>query len=239
VSETGQVKKGEEINLSFKAAGRIEEIYTKVGDGVKSGEKLVKLDIASLFIQLQEVKAALDLAQAKLDKLLIGATPEEIKIAETGVANAQVSLATAQENSDQAFEDALNTLDDSYLKIYNAFNTVDLIQRTYFTSSDQETLRVRENKDKIERAMSRAKSYLDIAKANLDNENIKTALSEMKTGLENTSGALTIVRETCEEPVYQSRVSSTNKTSLDTQRTYINTALTDITDSQQTISSME
>lgn len=46
ISETGAVKKGEEINLSFKNAGRIEKIYVKVGDAVKSGQALVKLESA-------------------------------------------------------------------------------------------------------------------------------------------------------------------------------------------------
>lgn len=248
VAETGQVKKGEEINLSFKNSGRIEKIYVEVGDQIDSGESLAKLETTELTIQLQEAKAALSLAQSKLDKLLAGTSPEEIQVAETSVSNAKIALESAQQNLKDTkasaeedlnadYEDALNTLDDSYLKIYNAFNVADLIQRTYFIASDQEGIRVRENKDKIENTMTQAKSYLDVAKADPKNENIDIALSEIKKALEETYDALGIIREVCEDPAYRNAVSSTDKTSLDTQKGYINTALTNITDSQQTISS--
>ena len=181
VSETGQVKRGEEINLSFKNSGQIEKIYVEVGDQVESGESLAKLETTELAIQLQEAEAALEVAQAKLNKLSVGPTQEEIKIVQTAVENSQVSLDTARQGLKDANEDALNVLDDSYLKVYNAFNEVDLIQRTYFTSNDQEGIKARENKDKIELGMAQAKSYLDIAKADSTNEKIETSLSEMKT----------------------------------------------------------
>ena len=235
VSETGQVKKGEEINLSFKNAGRIEKIYVEVGEKVKEGDILAKLDTAPLKIQLQEAKAASDIARAKLNKLSAGPTQEEIKIAQTAVKNSQVALDTARQGLKDAGEDALNVLDDSYLKAYNAFNEVDLIQRTYFTADDQEGIKVRENKDKTAAGMTQAKSYLDIAKADSTNEKINTSLSEMKKALEIASDALKIIRETCEEPTYRNLVSSTNKTSLDTHRGYINTAITNLTNSQQLI----
>jgi len=235
VSETGQVKKGEGINLSFKNSGRVEKIYVEVGDQVESGENLAKLETTELTIQLQEAKAASDIAQAKLNKLSAGPTQEEIKIAQTAVENSQVSLDTARQGLEDADEDALNVLDDSFLKAYNAFNEVDLIQRTYFTSNDQEGIKVRENKDKTAAGIAQAKSYLDIAKADSTDEKIDTSLSEMKKALETTSDALKIIRETCEEPAYRNLVSSTSKTSLDTHRGYINTALTNLANSQQSI----
>jgi HlyD family secretion protein len=237
VSETGQVKKGEEINLSFKSSGRIEKIYVEVGEEVEAGESLAKLETAELAIQLQEAKAALDIVQAGLDKLLTGATQEEIKVAQTAVENSQVSLDTARQGLEDANEDALNVLDDSYLKIYNAFNTVDLIQRTYFITSDQEGIRVRENKEKIESAAAQAKSYLDTAKSDQKDENIDTAVSEMEQALDEVYDALGIIRETCEEPTYRNAVSSADKTSLDTHRGYINTALANLANSQQSIAS--
>lgn len=239
VTETGQVKKGGEIGLIFQTAGQIENIYVEVGQIVEAGEKLVRLDAYSLLIQLQEAKAAQDLAQAKLDKVLAGATPEEIKIAETKVENYQISLTTAQENLDQAFGDAQNSLNDAYLKIYNVFNAVDSIKRSYFTSNDQESLKVKDERDKIGEAMSQAKNYLDVSRTSPTNENINKAISEMKVALETTSEALRSVRESCETSLYRSTVSAADKTSLDTHRGYINTALTNITNSQQTISSEE
>ncbi len=237
VSETGQVKKGEEINLSFKSAGRIEKIYVEVGDKVGTGESLARLKTTQLQIQLQEAKAALSVVQAGLDKLLTGATPEEIKVAETNVKNFQISLDTAKENLENSYQDGLNVLDSSYLKAYNAQSEVDSIQRTYFSQNDQQGIKVKENADKITTAVSQTKSYLEKAKAQTQNENIDLALSETKKNLDNIYDSLEIIREVCEGPVYRNIVSSTDKTSLDTYRTNINTAITNITNSQQSITS--
>ncbi len=248
VSETGSVKMGEEINLSFKNTGRIEQIYIKIGDKVESGQSLARLDTVQFAIQLREAQAALEVAQAQFDKLLAGATFEEIQVAETTVLNAQNTLldakqsladveADATEDLDAAYEDALNILDDSYLKAYNSYNDVSDIQRTYFSNNDQESLSVKENKNKINNNLNEAKNYLDIAKSASINENIDSALSEFKTALANIHDALIVIREKTETISYRDTVTSTDKTSLDTHRTNINTALTNVVNSQQAISS--
>jgi len=240
VSETGQVKKGEEIKLSFKNSGRIEKIYVEVGEKVKAGDVLAKLETADLTIQLQKAKASLGISQAKLDKLLAGASPEEIQKAKTVVANAKTALqnanqnlqdlqAQAAENLSAADEDALNALEDASLKAENAQNLVDLIQRTYFTVNDQEGLKVKESKEKIIEATSQIKSF--------SKENIESSLSQTKEKLSEISEALKVIRETCQSPSYLGLVSATDKSSLDTHRGYINTALTNVVNSYQTITS--
>jgi len=254
VSATGQVIPAKKIDLQFEIQGKIKDIKAIVGEKVETGDVLAVLDNSELNTHVLEAEAARDVAKAKLDQVLAGTSEEEIKVYETAVENAEITLSNArvalknaeqnlvdvktdaQNDLDQAYEDALNTLDDSYLKLYNTFNTADSIQRTYFYTYDQESIKVRENKEyKIEKPMVRAKSYLDIAKDNPINGNIDTALSEIKDALNKAFGALAIIRNVCEESVYKNTVSATNKTSLDAQRTNINTALTNIVNSQQTI----
>lgn len=250
VLETGTIKVSEEINLGFESIGRIEKIYVNVGDEVELGENLIKLDTNQLDIQFIEAKAALEVDQAKLNKLLAGSIPEEIKIAETAVLNAQNNLESvsqnlkdiktqAEEDLNAAYEDALNILDDSYLKAYNSLNDVDLIQRTYFTGNDQESFIIQENKTKINNNLNQAKNYLDIAKQDLKDEDIDTVLNEFKNSLSNIYDSLSIIRETTETPNYQDKVSSANKTSLDTHKKNINTVFANIINSQQTISSIK
>jgi len=248
ISETGQVKKGEEINLTFKNSGTISKIYVEVGEEIKEGDVLAKLDTSNLYIQLQEAKAGLALYQAQLDKLLAGATEEEIQAAETAVANAQKTLenekidlenaeAQAEDDLGASYEDALNDLDDAYLKAYNSYNFIDSIQRIYFTSFDQEGIKVRENKEKIKSAVSQIENYLDSAKSSSQDEDIDTYISEIKILLNDIFTALSDIRDVCESASYRNTVSSTDKTSLDTHKTNINTALSTITDAQQAISS--
>ena len=43
VSETGQVNRGDRINLSFKSGGTIENIYVVVGEEVETGDILASL----------------------------------------------------------------------------------------------------------------------------------------------------------------------------------------------------
>lgn len=248
VSATGQVEKGEEIKLGFKNSGKIEIIYVGLGDEVESGQKLAKLETTQLYIQLSEAQAVLEVAKAKLNKLLAGAGSEEIEIAETSVSNAEIALenaekslrdakTTAATNLKNDYEDALNILDDSYLKLYNAFNAVDSIQRSYFNAGTQESFRVIEEKNKFEQNLTAVKSYLDQAKIGSEDENVDAALSEFKKALENASASLKNIREICESQAYRSVVSSADKTSLDTHRSHINTALTNIVNAQQSIAS--
>jgi len=232
VSETGTVKKGEKIELGFKNTGQIKEIYVETGEKVKRGDKLAKMDDSELQIQLKEKKAEMDLAQARLDKLIAGASKEDIQIAQSKVDNRQLDVDNAQRNLNGALEDALNVLDDVYLKSYNAYNVVLDIQKDYFNGSSQESIKVKTKKDVIENAKDEIKSFLDAAKSDPTDEKISLALSKTKADLEDINEGLKVIRETCDESV-----SSTDKTSLDNQRQYINTALSDVVDAEQSIES--
>jgi len=245
VSETGAVKISEQINLSFKYAGRIDEVYVKTGDNVEAGQSLAKTDTDQLYIELAGNQAALEVTQADYDKLLAGSSVEEIKVAEADVLNTQITLdnkkqvledvkAEAEENLNQDYEGALDDLDGAYLKIYNAFNVASDVQRKYFTGIDQEGVKVRNNKDIIENALNEADYYIDQARLGSQGE-INTALSEVKTLLLEVRDSLEIIRNMTEASTYRDTVTSTDKTSLDTQKTNINTGYTNLITAQQDI----
>ena len=234
VSETGQVQMGKAINLSFKNAGTIEKIYVQVGDKVWLGANLAKLNTSSLLIERHEAQASLEVAQAELNQLLEGATPEEIQVAKTTVDNAQIALTDAQqdftEDLAQAYEDALNALDNAYLKGAGALATVTSIRKTYFYGNDQESLTVKARENNIDSLLSQVKEVID-------NELVDTALTFMKNSLSDVADDLNIIRDMTEVANYANVVSTTNKTSLDTERLNINTALTSIVNAEQTITS--
>jgi len=129
----------------------------------------------------------------------------------------------------------LNTLDGAYLKVYNALDTVKTIQLAYFTRGDQQSAEVVEKKNLIESKLAEINSYLSSAKVSSDRNAIDNYISQIKKDVENISDALTFIRQACDTPYYRDMVSSTNKTSLDTQRTNINTVLSNIISSQQAI----
>lgn len=240
VSESGQVQMGEAINLGFKNAGTLQKIFVKVGDKVWPGSYLAKLDTVQLSIERAEAQAALDIAQAKLNQLLTGASAEEIQAAQTDVQNAQIALDDTkqqyEEDLNQAYEDALNTLDSAYLKASVAFNTVNTLKRTYFSSGDQESITVSSKKDAIEARVDAMKTQIDLAHASSTNQNIDAALIITKNNLNDIYDNLNVIRDMTETVNYANAVSATDKTSLNTERTNINTALTGIINAQQTIS---
>jgi len=246
VMETGTVKKDELYNLGFDVSGKIAKIYVQVGDKVKAGSILAELDNSDLLYQLKEAKASLKVAQSNLEKLLAGATKEEIQIAQIAVENAQIDLEIAQQgledvqeraekNLESAYEDSLNVLDDVYLKIYNAFNTAKLIQEDYFNSADQDSTKVKDNLQRIKDALDNFEVYWNKAKTSKDPLDIESALSKGESELNIVFDALTNIRQSCEAPLYKNKVSSTDKTSLDTQRSYISSALSSFVNSEQTI----
>jgi multidrug efflux pump subunit AcrA (membrane-fusion protein) len=151
ISESGKVVRGEEINLGFETSGTIEEIYIKVGDKVEKGGKLAKLDTTQLFIQFQKAEANLEIAKAKLNKLLEGAREEEIEVYKRKTEKAKIALEKAkqrledvktlsQEKLNQVYEDAL---DNAFLKGKGVLTTFTFLQKTYFNINDHPSLRIK------------------------------------------------------------------------------------------------
>ncbi len=222
VSETGTVKIGEEIGLSFKNSGKIEKIYVKVGDKVFMGQNLAKVETASLGIQYEEAKANFSMAEAKLDKLIAGSSVEEIQLAETVLAN--------------SCKDAISYLNYANIKANDASLFINLIQRSYFINADTEGLKVRENKEKIEQAKNQIKSLLNDVQQNASNyEIIDRNIAIAKNNVETIIDSLMIIRDIFDSPIYRNAISSADKTSLDTQISNNNTSRTQLSSGEGAI----
>src|SRR5581483_3684066 len=92
VSATGAVVATRQSRLTMQATGRLKELPVKMGDQVKAGAVLARLDTAPLELKLAQAKSLLKTNQIKLDQLKAGARPEEIAQAEAAVASAQGRL---------------------------------------------------------------------------------------------------------------------------------------------------
>lgn len=102
VSVTGAVVPVQKADLAFEKGGVIAAIGVKVGDTVKKGGLIAKLDDAG------DV-AALDSAQAKLDDISRGLRPEELASEQVKVDSATIALSNAK-------EDALNAARMAYIQ---------------------------------------------------------------------------------------------------------------------------
>jgi len=84
----GTLIPNQEVSFGFKNSGKVSQVLAKVGDKVKAGQVLARLENTT--IQLQY-----NLAQANLVAL---SSPSAIAAAEQAVADAKESLATARDN---------------------------------------------------------------------------------------------------------------------------------------------
>lgn len=96
VNSTGQVAPLIQAKLSFQSAGKITDLPVQVGDAVKKGDVLAKLDPTSLQIQVEQAQANYDSAQAKLEAVLAGPRKDDVAAAQAVVDAAKAKLAGMQ-----------------------------------------------------------------------------------------------------------------------------------------------
>jgi len=119
VTEVGTVKASKELELNFALSGQVNKITAKVGDKVNKGTVLMELDLNSLSLKEKEAASSLDVAQAGLNKLLKGATAQEIAIsaaqesqAKSAYISAENDLAKTRELSAENLSQAAKKLAD-------------------------------------------------------------------------------------------------------------------------------
>jgi len=118
VSETGTIKSSDETNLSFLNSGKIAKVNVNIGDKVKKGDVLAELDYSSLKIKKMELKAAVDVASANFNKIISGATKEDIAVAAAAAKQAK----TAYEASVKEYDKNLVSLTESEEQAKNNLN---------------------------------------------------------------------------------------------------------------------
>jgi HlyD family secretion protein len=89
VTADGVIQPIRSAALDFNIGGRVIAINVKVGDHVKAGNVLARLDDATLQKQIAQAESAVALAQAQLDQLQTGAMPAERTAAQAAVEAAQ------------------------------------------------------------------------------------------------------------------------------------------------------
>ncbi len=101
VNETGTVKSDLGIDLSFPGSGKLNEVKFNVGDKVLVGDMLAKLDYSNFEIRRNEALANLDVAKEGLNKLLSGASTEDILLSKASVDQAFKQYESAKKELDK------------------------------------------------------------------------------------------------------------------------------------------
>lgn len=103
VTAIGSIEPLAEVNLTFRGTGRVAELNVRLGDSVRAGQVLARLDTAELQLAKEQAQIGLRLAQANLAKAEQPADPLDIAAAEAALESAKVARNAAR----AAYEDLL------------------------------------------------------------------------------------------------------------------------------------
>lgn len=113
VLATGQVVSQTDLSLSFKASGNVAQVNVREGDKVKSGQLLAALNQNDQLAGLTSAKGALASAQANYNRVISGASNEEVVVYQVALDNAKSALTSTigqqQVLVDNAYKALLNT----------------------------------------------------------------------------------------------------------------------------------
>jgi HlyD family secretion protein len=110
VLATGQVVSETDLNLSFKTSGIVEQVLVKEGEKVKPGQILARLSQRDQLATLTSARGALAQAQANYNKVLAGASNEDITAMQVALENAKVSLINTKKQQETVVSNAYSTL---------------------------------------------------------------------------------------------------------------------------------
>lgn len=101
VSATGTITPVKEADLSFSSSGTVTAVLVDVGDTVKKGDALAKIDDTALIAQRDAAQAQVTAAQTQLAEDA-GGTSAQLSSDRASLASAESQLAQAQEAVDEA-----------------------------------------------------------------------------------------------------------------------------------------
>jgi HlyD family secretion protein len=169
-----------EVNVAPEVAGSVKEVLVNEGAKIAQGDPVVRLDTAALDLQVQQAKAALALAEAKLAEAQAGARPDQIRQSDQLAAQARADQEGAQKSYNtikQLYDqgaatktqlDAVTTqLDAATAKAKAAQAQADLVRQ----GSTAEQIK------QLEAAVAQAKATADLVQLNQSKTTVKAPIS--------------------------------------------------------------
>lgn len=92
ISASGQLRPQQEARLALAAVGRVGQVLVQVGDEVRAGDTLIRLESDALERALRTAQQNLIIQEANLSELLNGASQEDVDAAKAAVLSAQIQL---------------------------------------------------------------------------------------------------------------------------------------------------
>lgn len=155
----GRARAAKEVNRSFRVNGPLITFPVKVGDKVKKGDVLARIDPRDYEVRLTNIQARLARERAGL-KSMRQARPEELRQAKDAVTKAEVAMTLANQEYDRV------------MRIYN---------KDPGAVSQSMVDRVTADKDAAEAILRQAREDLNIAQSGARKEDIEAQEASIKS----------------------------------------------------------
>lgn len=153
----------QEVRLSSKVGGRVEDLHTEEGALVEPGEPLVTFAVPELKAQREQAAARLAAAEAELKKAQEGPRPEEKDAARAAVEWAKAQLDRLQDASPKEIHQARKDLETAQADLKLAREDFEREERLYRNGTVARSVY-----DAARAARDRALGRSDAAQARLD-----------------------------------------------------------------------
>jgi len=203
VSASGNIEPEARILLSFKGAGRVSEVLVQVGQEVKAGDLLARLESAELELALAQAEIALTVARAQLakaqtapnasdlaaataaltsaqaayDELLEGPGDDELEIAKGNIERARLARDQAQAAYDQVSHLPNVGMMPQSLQLQQATLEYELAQTNYRLTTRGAT---NAQKSAAQAQIAQAQASLDRLKEGLSAEDLSIAQAQVR-----------------------------------------------------------
>jgi len=175
VSASGAIEPATQVDLTFaQPSGRVAEVLVNLGDPVRAGQPLARLETTDLERAVTQAEINLRSAQVRLERLQQPADEADIRQAQDGVAQAAAALQAARLNLNTVLSSTLlnETLDDAESAFNDARNVLQARTEEYergetaYWFVDQAQQRY----DDALRNLTRIRQQADLQRQNAQNE---------------------------------------------------------------------
>ncbi|MEK7167452.1 MAG: efflux RND transporter periplasmic adaptor subunit [Patescibacteria group bacterium] len=239
VTATGNVESAHEIDLNFKATGRLAYLPYKEGSKVKAGQELARLESNGLSALVEQYRANLASAQADFARVKAGASAEDVNYVQEKLAKSENDLANLKMESEiqiKAYrEKVLDAVNNS---LFTSSVAIDKVYNNLINDNLTSNLQVNDNSlaNQVESEYHTLKNDYEQTKAQYQaaysqktSETVIDSALRAKTFLTSLSSflnnAYTLADKIILNTAYPQATKDTIKTDVNTQQTANNTAL--------------
>ncbi|HHY71139.1 MAG TPA: efflux RND transporter periplasmic adaptor subunit [Thermoanaerobacterales bacterium] len=176
---TGTIEAENDVKVTSKIPGRVEQVLKDVGDFVEKGEPLIILETKELQNQLAQAEAALAMAQANLSANQDAALPQQLEQVRAGLEQAEANYVNAK--ADYERMKALYEAEAISKQVFDGMTLKYQVAKTqYETAQEQYRLtkeRLPKNIEALKAQVKQAESAVGLIQTNLENSIITSPVT--------------------------------------------------------------